>query len=66
MTGGDSSYSAVMARRRKIEQQATGIDYEKYEGSPITFDYEGLLAECPYEVAEVSAIQAQYKVGRTP
>jgi cysteine synthase len=66
MTNLDTSYASVMERQNEIEKRATGIDYDRYEGTPIRFDFEVLLAECPYEVDEVSDIQARYKVGSTP
>ena len=66
MSARDTSYAAVMARQWEIVQRATGIDYSRHERPPIGFDYEGLMAECPYTVDEISAIQAQYKVGGTP
>lgn len=66
MTDLDTSYTSVMARQKEIEKQATGIDYDRYEQSPIGFDFEALLAECPYDMDEISNIQARYKVGRTP
>lgn len=66
MTSLDTSYASVMARRAEIEQQATGIDYHRFEQSPIGFDHDALLAECPYDMDEILDIQAQYKVGHTP
>lgn len=66
MTSLDTSYASVMARRNEIERQATGIDYDQYEHPPIGFDFEALLAECSYEMDELSDIQSRYKVGGTP
>jgi cysteine synthase len=66
VTARDTSYAAVMARQAEIEQRATGIDYSRQERPPLAFDYEGLMAESPYTIDEVAAIQSQYKVGRTP
>ncbi len=66
MTTRDASYAAVMGRQADIEQRATGIDYSRHEWPPIGFDYEALMAECPYTIEEISAIQGQYKVGGTP
>ena len=36
------SYSEIMSRKKDILLRSTGIDYEKFEKSPIAFDYEAL------------------------
>ena len=66
MTALDTSYSAVMARQAEIEHRATGIDYTRQERPPLAFDYEGLMAQSPYTIDEVAAIQSQFKIGGTP
>jgi len=62
----DTSYPAVMSRKKEILKRATGIDYGKYERSPITFDYEGLLHSTPYSLEEVQKVLQETGVGRTP
>ncbi|MFH1241672.1 MAG: 2-amino-4-oxopentanoate thiolase subunit OrtB [Pseudomonadota bacterium] len=61
-----SSYSEVMARKRDILAGATGIDYGKFERSPITFDYEGLINSCEYSLEDVEKIFLETGVGKTP
>ncbi len=61
-----SSYSEVMARKRDILDRATGIDYSKFERSPITFDYEGLMDSCGYSLEDVEKIFLETGVGKTP
>ena len=52
----DISYSAVMSRKKDILRNATGIDYEKFEISPIAFDYEGLMNSCQYSLEDTQRI----------
>lgn len=62
----DSSYAAVMGRSNAIMRRALGLDYEQYISSPISFDYEALMAATAYSLDEVADIQRQTKVGSTP
>ncbi len=62
----DNSYSAVLARRGEILRRATGLDYKRYELSPVAFDYEGLMASPGYSFEEVVAVLAETGVGGTP
>ncbi|MBW2058903.1 MAG: hypothetical protein JRJ26_15560 [Deltaproteobacteria bacterium] len=52
----DVSYSGIMSRKKDILMKATGIDYGKFEISPISFDYEGLMASSGYRLEEVQRI----------
>jgi threonine synthase len=61
-----SSYSEVMARKREILARATGIDYGRFERSPISFDYEGLMNSCEYSLEDVEKIFLETGVGKTP
>ncbi len=62
----NNDYDSVMARKNEILQPALGIDYEKFERSPITFDYEMLMAEPGYALSEIQRIQRSTGVGDTP
>lgn len=62
----DNSYAAVMARKNEIMRAALGLDYESFVISPISFDYDALMAGAGYSLAEVAEIQRQTKVGQTP
>lgn len=62
----NNDYDSVMARKNEILKPAVGIDYEKFERSPITFDYESLLAEPGYSLFEIQKIQRSTGVGDTP
>jgi len=62
----DISYSAVMSRKKDILRNATGIDYEKFEISPIAFDYEGLMNSCQYSLEDAQRVLEETGVGKTP
>lgn len=61
----DDSYQAVMARKGEILRRSTGIDYQRYEWSPLAFDYEGLMASGGYSFKDVQKILAEAGVGNT-
>jgi cysteine synthase len=62
----DNSYQAVMARKNEIMKKAIGFDYDRFELSAVTFDYEGLMEETGYTLKEVMEIQKARGVGNTP
>jgi cysteine synthase len=62
----DLSYAAVMGRANAIMQASLGIDYDAFVHSPISFDYERMMAETGYAPEEVARIQRETKVGQTP
>jgi len=62
----DLSYSVIMAQRDEIMRTAMGIDYAKYAGGVLAFDYERLLAETGYDVDTASSVQRATAVGNTP
>ncbi len=62
----NNDYNSVMARKNEIIKPAIGIDYDQFEKTPITFDYEGLLAAPGYSLSEVQKIQSNTGVGNTP
>ncbi len=66
MSTKDTSYSAIMARKNEIMKASLGIDFNEYITSPITFDYEKLMAETGYQIQDIARIQAETKVGETP
>ncbi len=47
-------------------KKAIGIDYDKYEGSGIDFDYDKMMEEVGYSLSEIKDIQGKYSVGNTP
>lgn len=61
----DTSYAAVMDRRRWILLEATGIDYREFAGARIGFDWDGLMDQVGLELEEVAAIQRAAGVGGT-
>lgn len=64
MTGND--YRSIISRKNEIIKASVGIDYQKFVRSPITFDYEGLMAATGYSLSEIQNIQANTGVGSTP
>ena len=62
----DMSYSGIMARKKEILRRTTGIDYEKFETSPIAFDYEGLMNSCEYSLEDAQRVLEETGVGKTP
>ena len=61
-----NDYYSVMARKNEIIKPSVGIDYGQFYISPITFDYEGLMAVPGYTLADAQEIQAETGVGNTP
>jgi cysteine synthase len=66
MTARDTSYAAVIARKNEIMKASLGIDYNEFIHSPISFDYERMMAETGYTHVEIARIQNETKVGNTP
>lgn len=62
----DNSYASTMSRKKEILKRATGIRYDQFEVSPLSFDYEGLMKSCGYSLEEVQRIFRETGVGRTP
>ncbi|HEX2706231.1 MAG TPA: 2-amino-4-oxopentanoate thiolase subunit OrtB [Candidatus Lustribacter sp.] len=65
MTARDTSYAAVMARRNEIMKASLGMDYDDYVSSPIAFDYDAMMTDTGYTIADIAAIQRETKVGNT-
>jgi len=61
----DASYSEVMSKKQEILLRATGIDYDEFEFSPISFDYERLMNSCDYSLQDVQKILLETGVGQT-
>jgi len=59
-------FDEIMSRRGEIMRRALGMDYAQFEQSPIAFDYEGMMADHGYSLADIKAIQAAAGVGDTP
>lgn len=62
----DMSYEGVMSRKNEIMKEAVGIDYERFEGKGIAFDYEKMMRETGYTLEEMKRIQRSTGVGNTP
>jgi hypothetical protein len=62
----DFSYEAVMSRRPEIMKASVGIDYSLFEHEGIGFDYERMMKETGYTLAEMQEIQGKTGVGNTP
>ncbi len=62
----DYSYEAVMSRKPQIMKDSVGIDYATFEAAGIGFDYERMMKETGYTLAEMQEIQGQTGVGNTP
>jgi cysteine synthase len=57
---------AIMERRSEIMVRALGMDYARFERSPIAFDYEAMMAAHGYTLADIAGIQRAAGVGGTP
>ena len=62
----DNGYAGTMSRKNEILKNATGIDYEQFEISPISFDYERLMNSCNYSFEDAVQILQEAGVGQTP
>jgi len=62
----DKSYEAVMNRQTEIIRKSIGVDYDKFEIEGIAFDYQKMMKEAGYTIAEVQKIQRETAVGNTP
>lgn len=62
----NQDYTSVMARKNEIVKRAVGIDYQAFERSPISFDYEALLSAPGYCLEDIQKIQGETGVGYTP
>ncbi|MBU0735089.1 MAG: PLP-dependent lyase/thiolase, partial [Proteobacteria bacterium] len=54
-----------MSKKQEILLRATGIDYDEFEFSPISFDYERLMNSCDYSLQDVQKILLETGVGQT-
>jgi cysteine synthase len=59
-------YSEIMSKKKEILLRSTGIDYENYEKSPITFEYEALMDSCGYSLEDIQKIIEETGIGETP
>ena len=62
----DNGYAGTMSRKNEILKNATGIDYGRFEISPISFDYERLMNSCNYSFEDAVQILQEAGVGQTP
>jgi 2-amino-4-ketopentanoate thiolase beta subunit len=62
----NNSYNEVMSRKSEIMKKAIGIDYSSFESGGIAFDYERMMRETGYTLAEIQQIQSETGVGNTP
>lgn len=63
---GELAFADVMARRAEIVRASIGLDYAAYATGALAFDYERLLADAGFDLAEIRAVQARAGVGGTP
>ncbi len=66
MASRPDGYTELMAQRGEIMRSSVGIDYAMYEQGVLAFDYERLLADTGYDIADVRAVQRRTAVGDTP
>lgn len=62
----DKSYAAINSRKNEIMKNAMQIDYDIFELPGIGFDYERMMNEVGYSMAEMRKIQLDHGVGNTP
>jgi 2-amino-4-ketopentanoate thiolase beta subunit len=61
-----SKFDEIMARRGEIMRRALGMDYQQFERSPIAFDYEAMMSDHGFSLADIKRIQTEAGVGNTP
>ena len=61
-----SKYEEIMSLKNEIMKKSVGIDYDQFEYEGIGFDYEKMMADASYTLAEMIDIQSEYGVGQTP
>ncbi len=59
-------FDEIMGRRGEIMRGALGMDYSRFERSPIAFDYEAMMSDHGYSLDDIVAIQTTAGVGNTP
>lgn len=62
----NQTYDAVMSRKNAIMNQSLQIDYDAFETSGVSFDYEKMMNEAAYSMDEMIEIQRELGVGNTP
>ncbi|MEG0391885.1 MAG: 2-amino-4-oxopentanoate thiolase subunit OrtB [Anaerovoracaceae bacterium] len=61
-----NDYASVMGRKAEIMLASVGINYADFESGSIAFDYEKMMRETGYTLAEMQEIQCSVNVGNTP
>lgn len=61
-----SKYEDMMSRKNEIMLKSIGVDYKKYEKGKLSFDYEKMMRDEGYSIADVMKIQEETGVGNTP
>lgn len=61
-----SKADQILLEKNEIMKQAIGIDYDTFEQEGIAFDYERMMREAGYTIAELQDIQSHFFVGNTP
>jgi 2-amino-4-ketopentanoate thiolase beta subunit len=59
-------FDEIMGRRGDIMRGALGMDYSRFERSPVAFDYEAMMSDHGYTLDDIKRIQAAAGVGDTP
>lgn len=60
-----SKADKILLEKNEIMKKAIGIDYESFEEEGIAFDYERMMKEAGYSIAEMQEIQGHFFVGNT-
>ena len=61
-----SMYNDISARRGEIVARATGFNYAQFELGGLAFDYERMMENTGYSLAEITTLQRDVGVGNTP
>ena len=61
-----NDYQRIMSRRNEIMRASVGIDYSIYEYGKLAFDYEKMINDAGYSLADIKKIQNENGVGQTP
>lgn len=62
----NNSYENVMARKNEIMKKSLLMDFGQFEQGKVAFDYERMMNQYGYTLAEIRKIQRDVHVGDTP
>ncbi|KAF0196823.1 MAG: pyridoxal-5'-phosphate-dependent protein subunit beta [Bacillota bacterium] len=61
-----ATYAELVKRRNEIMTRAIGFDFAQFENGGLAFDYERMMSNAGYSLAEMTRIQKDVGVGDTP